>query len=81
MRLLGDCVCPDCGGLYWRKAAWQHKCVVANKPELVANVTVTKVANKHGVYKNKEARLEYMRELMRKRRAEKILKISGESHG
>lgn len=35
--------------------------VVANEP--------TKVANRHGVYKDKEKRLAYMRELMRKRRA------------
>lgn len=26
MRQLGDCVCPKCGGLYWRKSAQWHVC-------------------------------------------------------
>lgn len=73
MRPAGDCQCAKCGGLYWRKAEWQHKCLVANLSpldEVIANEVVTPVANKskHGVYKDKEARLAYMRELMRKRR-------------
>jgi hypothetical protein len=46
--------------------------VVANKPEMVANTESRMVANKsRGAdrHKDKEARLAYMRELMRKRRA------------
>lgn len=42
--------------------------VVVTKPELVANAVGDVVANKHGVYRDKERRLAYMRELMRKKR-------------
>jgi hypothetical protein len=75
VRPLGDCVCEGCGKEYWRNQAWQHdKCVVH---KLVANVVVNKpkvVANKDRKkdrHKNKAARLEYARNLMRKRRATK----------
>lgn len=71
MRPLGDRVCERCGKSYWANQAWQHEAcvVVANKTKMVANTPVEKVANRHGVYKDKEARLKYMRELMRRRRA------------
>ena len=40
------------------------KKLVANNHDMVANIS------KHGVYADKEARKEYQRDLMRKRRAE-----------
>lgn len=68
--------CPVCKKDFFPKQQWIHaKCKVvlmvepvANN-ESVANESVAKVANKHGVYKDKEKRLKYMRELMRKKRA------------
>lgn len=46
---------------------WVANNVVANTPEVANNTTV--VANRHGVYADKEKRKAYMRELMRKRRS------------
>lgn len=48
----------------WRQA------LVANAHPVVANTGPQKVANKHGVYADKDKRRVYMRELMRKKRAE-----------
>lgn len=75
--MIPDRHCETCGKDYWHNQQWIHdKCVVANtkkkvanKAVMVANSVVTTVANKHGVYKDKESRLKYMRDLMRKRRA------------
>jgi hypothetical protein len=65
-----DYYCKECGTLDPIGIAGHHvRCKpVANTAPVVANEVVAKVANKHGVYKDKEARLAYMRELMRKRR-------------
>jgi hypothetical protein len=46
--------------------------LVANEPtqnKKVANKALVKVANKHGVYSDKEKRREYMRNYMRAKRA------------
>lgn len=70
MRPLGDRQCEGCGNWYWRASAWQHdKCVVANTEPVVANKIEPKGRSKDR-HKNKEARLLYARNLMRKRRAE-----------
>lgn len=67
--------CKVCGGVDLEGISGHHtRCplpqkVANKKTELVAN---TVVANKHGVYKDKEARLAYMKELMRKRRAVQV---------
>ena len=71
-------ICPVCGKSAWPSQQWLHKecgivvLTVANKPEgVVANAAeVTHpVANRHGKYADTEKRKAYMRDLMRKRRA------------
>ena len=77
--------CPGCGKQYEFRQTWVHaKCVVANNPEpdeMVANTVEPLVANTKGQdnvvansrsadrHADKEKRREYMRELMRARRA------------
>jgi hypothetical protein len=59
-------LCPECGD---RHESYQaHVWRVANAKPAVANAVANK-KRKPGKYKDPEARKEYMRELMRKRRA------------
>lgn len=76
--------CVWCRGEYYEAGGWRHEgCVVANRVDLraksavVANAPVEKsdrklVANgtRHGKYRDVEARREYMRAYMARRRKE-----------
>lgn len=92
MRTDGKVWCEGCGEWYFPALAWKHGvCVVANKPvvvanrvdlvanesPVVANTEVELVANKHGVYADRQKRREYMRQYMAKRRKEMR---NGDSH-
>lgn len=67
-----DPICKACGQRHpsmWTRARCmaQAKPAVETSPQ-VANTNAA-VANRHGVYADKEKRRAYMRELMRKRRS------------
>ena len=69
-------LCP-CGKAYWPKQSWMHEGhVVANTAPVVVNSMANDepdVANTSTYkYRDAEKRRAYQRELMRKRRAEKV---------
>lgn len=62
--------CPGCGGKYFVALGWKHAGCIA--PGVVAN-GVNAAVNKRsgrGAYPDTDERRKYMREKMRKRRAE-----------
>lgn len=62
-----------CRVVHYRNGMWKHDaCVVANRAVVVANKVGSSepalVANRHGKYRDLDARRAYMREYMRRRR-------------